>query len=350
MAIRDDDDLVHGEALIQELSDYHGPEERKHALESVWDCLDRLIDRGRENDALALVDRLLAELLDSEPEEALRGSSDEEIAYTMLRRSAVLRELDRIPEAVAQCDDLLRRYGKSIERRYVANALYRKGSDLLSLGRWPEALAAFDDLIAQERDVFDDDRKWLAFARAERGEALEGLGDEAGAAEAYDDAITALTNDVGDPEVLATVQWAMASRGRLLARLGRTEEAIALFDELIAIPEPAALRSVADVYYRKAYWFVELNKFEQAIATADAAVQRFGASDDADIRVCVVGCLNEKIYALKRLGRKDAAAFVAEQLVERFAADPDPDIERAVGPHAHRLGRSQSRLKFFDHG
>jgi hypothetical protein len=79
-------------------------------------------------------------------------------------------------------------------------------------------------------------------------------------------------------------------------------------------------------------------------------VQRFGSSEDSTIRYLVALCLDVKIIALTALRRKDAATFAAEQLVERFGADLDPRIEGVVAPHAHRLRRSRSRLRFFGLG
>ena len=114
----------------------------------------------------------------------------------------------------------------------------------------------------------------------------------------------------------------------------------------MAVPESAELESVAAAYYRKAFALADQRDFDAAITTADAALSRFGASDDASVRGYVAACLDTKIYALRRLHRKDAASLVADQLVERFGADLDPDIEKLVARHAHRLGRSRSRLTF----
>lgn len=355
MTSPDNDDLVTGEALIRELVDASDPVEQRRALRGVWDSGDRLIEAGRNEDALRLFDELLAWQLDRNREEAPDESAEEEIAYTMLNRADALQNLDRLAEAVAQWDDVIRRYGRTHEsasailQDRVARALFWKGLNLLWLERWLESLAAFEELIAREQALPDRSRRLLMYARSNRGMALEGLGDEAGAAAAYAEAISALRPDE-DQEVLRVGQETMIDQGRILARLGRTEEALDIFDALISLPEPAAPRAVADAYLRKAYWLAHGREFEAAIAVADAAVQRFASSDDPAIRWYVASCLEEKIYALKRLGRKDAAAFVADQLVERFGADLDPGIEKIVAPHAHRGRRGRSRIGFSDLG
>jgi tetratricopeptide (TPR) repeat protein len=354
MAAPDDDDLAVGEALIRELSGAVDPVAQGDALDGVWDCHDRLIERDRHDDALRFLDSLLAWQLSPEAEEVSDELAEEEIAHTMLGRAAALRNLDRQLEVVAQCDDLINRSERANNpsdelQLSVANARSFKGSGLLSLGRWLEALVVFDDLIARESAVSRDERRWVAYAREERGQALKGLGDDAGAVEAYADAIAALADD-DDPQMIRVVEKMMFDQARLLAGLGRTDEAFAIFDQLIALPEPHASLAVVGAYMSKSYRLAERGDFEATIATADAAVQRFSSSEDATIRRCVALCLESKILALKALGRKDAAAHAAEQLVERFGADLDPNIERIVAPHAHRLGRGRSRLRFLGLG
>jgi tetratricopeptide (TPR) repeat protein len=350
MGTGNDDDLVAGEALVQELAHAFDRDEQRDALDGIWACADRLLEAGRKEDALRLLDQLVAWQLaqDSDPDEF----AAEEIAYTMLRRAEALEALDLLDEAVAQCNEVVGRCGKGNEpslQGFMAEALSLRGGLLLRLERWLEAVVAFDDLIAREASIPDESSRWVAFARVERGMALKGLGDESGAAEAYAQAVAALAESE-DPEIVALVQRTLAARGHILADLGKIDQALAVYDELIAIREPASPKSVADAYYRKAYRLAEGREFEAAIATTDAAMQRFGTSHDADIRVSLAYCLDEKIYALKGLGRKDAAAIVAEQLVERFGADLDPEIEKIVSRHAHRLSRSRSRLKFLDLG
>jgi tetratricopeptide (TPR) repeat protein len=299
-----------------------------------------------------LLDYLLAWQLSPEAEEVSDGFAEEEIAHTMLGRAAALRNLDRHVEVVAQCDDLLNRSERldspsEMLLGCIANARSWKGSGLLSLGRWLEALVVFDDLIAREAGVPRDERRWVAYAREERGQALKGLGDDAGAVEAYAEAIAALADD-DDSQVIRVVEKMMYDQGRLLAGLGRTDEAIAIFDELIALPESHL--AVVGAYMSKGHTLAERGDFEATIATAEAAMQRFGSSEEATIRWIVALCLEEKIVALNALGRKDAAALAADQLVESFGADLDPKIEKVVAPYAHRLGRSRSRLRFLGLG
>jgi tetratricopeptide (TPR) repeat protein len=349
MAGHDDDDLATGEALIRELSTAVDPVARDHTLDELWDCHERLTEAERYEDALRLLDPLLTWQLDPERQRAADEVADEEIADTMVGRADALRNLDRQVEVVAQCDDLINRFENAENtsdwlQGSMANARFLHGSGNLSLGRYLDALVAFDALIQRESSVPRDDRSWVARARQERAEALEGLGDEAGAAEAYAEAIAALADD--DSRLTLLVEKMKFDQARLLARLGRTADAIAVCDTLIALPEPRAPFAVAGAYMEKSLSLVERQDFEAAIATADAAVQRFGSSEDTTIRLCVAICLDAKIIALTALGNKDAAAFAADQLVERFGADLDPSIENVVAPHAHRLGRRRSRLRF----
>jgi tetratricopeptide (TPR) repeat protein len=348
MATPNDDDRAAGEALIRELV-AASPGEEGEALDGVWDCHERLREQERYEDALRLLDGLLGWQLGHESD----GDPDaaEELAYTMLGRAATLRDLDRYAEAVTQCDDLLRRYEKDFDyatsdlKGCIGNALFFKGDSLLGLKRWLEALAALDKLVAQEHAVPTDARRWVGYALQGRGHALTGLGDEAGALDAFSEGIAALDDD-DDPEVVGSAEAMMCDRARMLANVGRTDEAIAVFDALIARPDPVAPLRVAIAFLEKEQLLVGRLDTEAIIANADAAVQRFGSSDDARLRLCAAHFLEAKVTALKAQGRKDAAAFAAEQLVERFGADLDPRIETIVAPHAHRIGRGRSRLRF----
>lgn len=52
MATADDDDLITGEALIRELANAADRVGQREAVGGVWDCHDRLSERGRYQDAL----------------------------------------------------------------------------------------------------------------------------------------------------------------------------------------------------------------------------------------------------------------------------------------------------------
>jgi len=345
MATPDNDDLAVGEALIEELASVADTTESYDAVSGVWKCGESLSAAGRSDDALQLYDRLLAWFHEHD-----RAESAEQIAYTMLERAAALRSLDRLPESVAQYDDLIRRCRTDWSpsptlQDYMANALSWKGYSLLLLKRWLEALVSCDELIALDATLPRESRDWVINARNNRGTALEGLGDKVGAADAFAAALSALpTGD--DPVYQRASQEMRIRRGRILADLGETAEACALFDSLIAIADPASPEDIAAAYYEKAYYLAKGGELEAAIDVAEASVQRFGPADDPRVRIYAAGCLQTKISALKRLGRDTAAALTADQLVERFGADLDPGIEKIVARHAHRLGRSRSRLRF----
>jgi tetratricopeptide (TPR) repeat protein len=351
MAAKDDDDVATGQALIRELARVADPVEQGEVLSEVRDCHDRLLDEGRDEDILGLLDQLLAWQLDGEvveDEDSVRSAH--EIAATMLARAGALHALDRFAEVVVQCDDFLRMCGQeetlsaSLQTDRAA-VLYWKGDSLLRLKRWLEALAAFDEVVAGEQLIPEDGRHWVADAREGRGQALEGMGDDDGAADAYSGAIAALA-DVDDPNVLTVLERLMSSEAAVLARVGRVDEAIAGCDALIERSEPIELARVAVAYLQKAAYLALLGDFDAVIEILDTVFRRFSTSEELRIRHCVAVSLTMKIQTLEALGRKDAAALTAEQLVQRYGADLDPDIERTVAPYAHRLGRGRSRLRF----
>ncbi len=342
-----DDDVAVGLRLIQDVAEIADPVAQRESVDEIWKCQQRLSEQERYADALRLVDGLLAWRLGQEPSE----ERDRAMAYTMLRRTQTLRDLERFGEAATQADELVRRYASdwasasSARRRYAANALYWKGASLSELERWPEALLAFDELIGHAEAVPAGARVWVARAFEDRGHALWEMGQPGQASEAYAEGISAFAADE-DPKIGWIVEGLTLHKALVLAELERMEEATALYDRLIARQDPLEPRFVAVAYHRKVDLLVARREYDAAISTVDAFVERFGSSDDPSIRLYVARSISQKIGVLKHVGFGEAASYAAEQLVDRYGADLDPQIESIVAPHAHRLGRGRSRLRF----
>jgi tetratricopeptide (TPR) repeat protein len=303
-----DDDLAVGLRLIREVAEIDDPVAQREAVDGVWDCEGRLGDQGRYVDALRLVDGLLDWLLGQEP--------------------------SGWPDAFSEL------------RGYIAIALYWKGWSLYQLERWPEAVMAFGELIAEADAVPASARWYVACAFGGRGDALWMMGKRTQAAEAYAEGIAKLGDDE-DAQIAAIVEELTVNRALLLAKLERTDEAMAAVDGVIARRNPL----VKDIYVTEAYelkatLLVERREYDAAMSTIDTAVKSYGSSDDPKVRFTLARLMSDKVRVLKYVGQADAASQAAEQLVNRYGADLDPRIERIVAPHAHRLGRGRSRLRF----
>jgi tetratricopeptide (TPR) repeat protein len=211
-----------------------------------------------------------------------------------LNKGVDLRELKRGEEAIAVCDELIRRFGEADDpalREGVARGLLNKGVDLRELKREEEAIAVYDELIRR-------------FGEAD------------------------------DPTFRRYVVGALFNKGVVLDELKRMEEAIVVYDELIRpfgeADDPALREWVARGLFNKGVDLGELGRMEEAIAVYDDLIRRFGEADDPALREQVACGLCKKNLALGKLGRGEEEIAVHDDLLRRFAATDDPPVRKAV--------------------
>ena len=214
--------------------------------------------------ALASLDRLLTE---SAPPERLRWS--ERVAGALLHRGWALRDAGFPEEALKVWSEVAGRFGGEAPlRKTVARAVFDRAYVLHELRRWEEAVAACDDFLRRA----DDGQPPLVVAAALLYKAM-GLA----ALRRPDRALAACEEMVdrfgaAEPEpVRREVAAALALKGDILSRRGALEEALEAFEEAAArvrlgTGRPSwrrqfALIGKADVEYR-------LGRYGQARETA----------------------------------------------------------------------------------
>jgi tetratricopeptide (TPR) repeat protein len=82
-----------------------------------------------------------------------------------------------------------------------------------------------------------------------------------------------------------------------------------------------------------------LGRFEEAIVAYDDLVARFKDAADPDIREHVAKALYNKGVALGELGRPEAAIVVYDDLVARFKDATEPGIREQVSSAENERGR-----------
>ena len=128
-----------------------------YALAQSWyDKAIILMMMRRDEDALAVLDEPLGRFLDRVTNHKPQSEWDWElclsVAGALRTKSGTLADLDRFEEALACCDDLIRRFGAATDERLlrlVARATYRRGNLLGYLGRQDREVEAYDQLIAR---------------------------------------------------------------------------------------------------------------------------------------------------------------------------------------------------------
>jgi tetratricopeptide (TPR) repeat protein len=122
----------------------------------------------------------------------------------------------------------------------------------------------------------------------------------------------------------------------VLCLLARNEEAIATYEEAVRRfgedPDPALRELVAAALVSKGATLGDLDRNEEAIATYEEIVRRFGEDTDLPVRTLVARALDGKDVLLRENGGSDEAIIANDdEIVRRFVEDPDPALrERAA--------------------
>jgi tetratricopeptide (TPR) repeat protein len=114
-------------------------------------------------------------------------------------------------------------------------------------------------------------------------------------------------------------------------------------DRLGDTPEPELREQVARALYNQGGTLALLGRSEEAIEVYDELVDRFGNA--TELREQVARALYNKGVALGLLGRTEEAIGVFKEVVDRFGDATEPELRRIVTRiQEHQTGRpSRSR-------
>jgi len=140
----------------------------------------------------------------------------------------------------------------------------------------------------------------------------------------------------GSAELRLQEQVAMAlfNKGVTLGALDRSEDAIAVYDDLVSrfadAKEPTLREQVATALVNKGVRFAALNRSEDAIAVFDDILRHFEDAKEPALQERVVKALNNKGLALGSLGRNEEAIAVYDGIVSRLAEVEEPTFREQV--------------------
>jgi tetratricopeptide (TPR) repeat protein len=160
------------------------------------------------------------------------------------------------------------------------------------------------------------------------------------------------TND----EVVARAGYNL---GVVVSELGRSDEALVVWDEVLArfgdAPEPVLREHVASALVSKGVALGELQRSDEALVVYDDVVARFGDATEPALREMVAGALVNKGIRLARLLRSDEALVVCDHVVARFGDATEPVLREQVakalvskGVALGMLQRSDEALVVYD--
>lgn len=280
-------------------------------------------------------------------------------------------------ESIERVRDLLRRslYREaihSIDTLDLTGLTDRDLTDLASIA-WDASYGLLDDsedellgyglvvrLSDRREPAVTDLATRLRVARAllYQGITLNALGRSEEAIAAYDEAIRRYGE--AEEEVLrAPVAMALANKGITLAELERSEEAIAAYDELIRrygeAAEVVLREQVAKALVNKGVAVGQLGRRGEEIAAYDEAVHRFGEAAEEVLREHVAMALFNKGITLGVLRRLDDAVAAYDEVVHRFDEAPEAALRETVakalvnkGVTLVALKRSEEAIALYD--
>jgi tetratricopeptide (TPR) repeat protein len=149
----------------------------------------------------------------------------------------------------------------------------------------------------------------------------------------YDDAVTALKSaSRSSADEIAAI--ASFNLGVMLAELDRWEEALVMFEEVLAryrdAPEPALREPVARALVNKGAALGELGRVEEALAAYEEVVVRYDHAPESALREQVARALVNKGAALAELCRWEEALAIFEEVLVRYRDPPEPTLREQV--------------------
>lgn len=250
---------------------------------------DEMFERHEQGDlagALALATAVVAD--------AAAGDLDEPVVRESLftarfERALVLTELGDLEEAAAAYADAATTPSDPSDpdhRHELAMAGLNQGICLDAIGAHEEAIAAYDAMLARFRDADDPvTADQVIRARVNRAAALLAVDRIGEALTAAETLIPGL--DAGDALEAEQLAMCMRLRAAALRASARQTEAVAALEDVdrCTDEDPAARTQVIAAHRDRAQVLVELDRAEEALATLDAVVDRFGADDTPPVQL-----------------------------------------------------------------
>jgi len=179
-----------------------------------------------------------------------------------------------------------------------------------------------------------------------RAVALSDLKRDEEAIALYDQLIAAYANDKA-PTLRAWVARTILNKAVTLGQMGENDEAIALYDQLIAAyadDKTQALREqVAKAILNKAVRLGQMGKNDEEIALYDQLIAAYADDKTQAFREQVAKAMGNKAVRLGQMGKNDEEIALYDQLIAAYADDKTQafreQVAKAMGNKAVRLGQ-----------
>lgn len=162
-----------------------------------------------------------------------------------------------------------------------------------------------------------------------------------------------------DSELKRNLASSLSRRGDALTERGRLEDAISVYDDIVArfsaSPEPVLREVAAAALVTKGIRFGSMERLQDEIAAYGELVARFGEAPEPALRIQLAMAMLNKTIRLEQLDRWEEAIDVSRDMVARFGKDSSPNIQEKVGKALIKaaillthLKRSEEAIEFYD--
>ncbi|WP_306603395.1 tetratricopeptide repeat protein [Azonexus sp.] len=149
----------------------------------------------------------------------------------------------------------------------------------------------------------------------------------------YDQLIDTYADD-NTPALREQVAKAMGNKAVLLGEMEKNEEAIALCDQLIATyaddKTPALRNLVAQARFNKAVTLGKMEKNEEEIALYDQLIATYADDKTPALRNLVAQAMSNKAVTLGKMEKNEEAIALYNQLIATYADDKTPALRNLV--------------------
>ena len=245
--------------------------------------------------------------------------------------------------ATLQTDDL-----DEDQREEAVNASWTAGTGLLDDSeeelRAYEMAVKFADAIGSPGPPM---RERIAKSLFYAGLTLRELGRSEEAVAAYEEVVERF-GDATEPELREQVARALFNKGVRLGDLERNEEAVAAYEEEVErfgdAPEPVLREQVGKALVNKGLRLVALGRKEEAVEAFEELEARFGGAPESELRELVARALYGKGYVFFELERNEEALAAFEEVVARFGDAANLGLREQVAMALFGKGYSLGEL------
>jgi tetratricopeptide (TPR) repeat protein len=202
-----------------------------------------------------------------------------------------------------------------------------------------DELAAYDLVVRLGDRIPSDDTFRPAVdlrvnaALFNKGVVLAQMGRADEAIAIYDD-LVARTGGSRQLGLRESAVRALFNKGASLGALHRHEEAVDVYDELIGTfssePGPGMSEAVGKAMVNKGIALAELDRLPEAVGVLDEVVKRWSESTDPVLRERAVKALLNKAAAMLQMGQEAIALNVYETIENLYGRDRAPNIREQV--------------------